>query len=135
MAKESIDINKVIGFWVTSSDKDFSTMNNLFNSKDYHWSLFIGHLVIEKLLKAFYTKSQNKQAIPTHNLLLLAKKSKLKLKEPYEDWLDTITTFNIGARYDSYTEDFYNLCTKEFAIEWTSNITELRKWIKLQLEK
>jgi hypothetical protein len=27
-----------------------NTMNNMFNSKDYHWSLFIGHLVIGKLL-------------------------------------------------------------------------------------
>jgi len=42
----------VISYWIESSDKNFQTMGNLFNSGDYDWSLFIGHLVIEKLLKA-----------------------------------------------------------------------------------
>ena len=30
-------------------------------------------------------------------------------------------------RYDSYKQDFYKLCTKEFADVWINNITELRK--------
>lgn len=46
-----------IGYWRTTADNDFNTMLNLYNSKDYHWSLFIGHLVIEKLLKALYKES------------------------------------------------------------------------------
>lgn len=28
---------------------DYNTMLNLFKSKDYHWNLFVGHLVIEEL--------------------------------------------------------------------------------------
>lgn len=126
---------KIILFWTNSSDKDFRTMNNLLKSKDYHWALFVGHLVIEKLLKAYFVKTQNKQAIPVHNLLLLAEKCNLELTDKYENWLDTITTFNISARYDSYTEEFYKLCTKKFSIEWSNNIKELRKWIKIQLKK
>ena len=48
---------ELINFWETSSDEDFKTMENLFNSKDYHWALFISHLVLEKLLKAeLYTE-------------------------------------------------------------------------------
>ncbi len=31
-------------------------MLNLFDTKDYHWSLFMGHLVIEKLLKGKIVK-------------------------------------------------------------------------------
>ncbi|MCG8603545.1 HEPN domain-containing protein, partial [bacterium] len=31
-------------------------MEHLFEKEDYHWALYIGHLVIEKLLKAYYVK-------------------------------------------------------------------------------
>lgn len=42
-----MDKTDLIKYWIDSSDKDFLTMNHLFQKKDYHWSLFIGHLVIE----------------------------------------------------------------------------------------
>ena len=48
---------EVITFWIESSDKDYQTMAHLFNSGDLMWSLFIGHLVIEKLLKACHVKN------------------------------------------------------------------------------
>ena len=47
---------ELIKYWEETSDKDYITMQHLYNSGDYHWSLFIGHIVIEKLLKACYVK-------------------------------------------------------------------------------
>jgi HEPN domain-containing protein len=47
---KNIDVEQLVGYWIGTSDDDYKTMENLFNSKDYHWSLFIGHLVLEKLL-------------------------------------------------------------------------------------
>ncbi|MBW8050902.1 MAG: HEPN domain-containing protein [Cytophagales bacterium] len=44
-----MDTQKITTHWIESSDKDFETMNHLFQTKDYHWALFLGHLVIEKL--------------------------------------------------------------------------------------
>ena len=41
---------EIIEYWITSSDKDFAAMEHLFKSQDYSWSLFIGHLVIKKLI-------------------------------------------------------------------------------------
>ncbi|MCD4790909.1 MAG: HEPN domain-containing protein [Bacteroidales bacterium] len=135
MNKEQIDTDKIIRHWIESSDNDYKTMMNLFSSKDYNWSLFIGHLVIEKLIKAFYVKENKKHPIPIHDLLRLSTKAKLKVKPEYEDFLDTITTFNINARYDTYKQEFYKLCTKDFAEKWINNIKELRQWIKKQLTK
>ena len=51
---ESLNIEKTYNHWIETSEKDFSTMINLYNSGDFLWSLFIGHLVIEKLLKACF---------------------------------------------------------------------------------
>ena len=44
--------DKIIQFWKDSSDQNYLTMEHLVPSEDYNWSLFLGHLVIEKLLKA-----------------------------------------------------------------------------------
>jgi hypothetical protein len=47
--EKNIDVNKVVTHWNNSAEKDFVTMNHLFDSKDYSWSLFIGHIVLEKV--------------------------------------------------------------------------------------
>ena len=42
---EKIDTGNVersVNHWIESSDRDFNTMQNLYKSKDYSWSLFIG---------------------------------------------------------------------------------------------
>jgi HEPN domain-containing protein len=133
MPEGNIDIEKVIGYWVDSSDKDFKTMENLMESGDYNWAMFLGHLVIEKLLKAVYVKVHEKHAIHGHDLLRLTASLDLDLDPVKEEWLDRITTFNLNARYDSYKQNFYKLCTKEFALEWKSKIEELRQWLLNQL--
>ncbi len=60
---------EIITYWIKISDKDYKTMNNLFKSGDYHWALFLGHLVIEKLLKAYFVKKVSSYPPYTHNLL------------------------------------------------------------------
>ncbi len=47
--------------------------------------------------------------------------------------LDSISRFNIKARYDDYKQSFYKLCTDEFTKEWIEKIKECRLWIKMQL--
>lgn len=111
-------------------------MNHLFEKEDYHWALFIGHLVIEKLLKACFVKNIDTQhPPPIHNLLRLAEQANLQLSEEQKDILVTITTFNIRARYDDYQLAFYRTCTREYTEKWISEIKGLRKWIKGQLSK
>jgi HEPN domain-containing protein len=74
-------------------------MQHLFKSKDYHWALFIGHLVIERLIKAVVVKKTNEHAPHSHDLRRLAKLTGLNFNQEYVSWLDTITTFNLNARY------------------------------------
>lgn len=133
MTDKSLNIDSIVNHWKESSDKDYQTMLNLFNSADYNWALFLGHLVIEKLLKAIYVKKFKKHAIFGHDLLRLASKTDLVLSEEQSEWFDRLTTFNINTRYDSYKQEFNKLCTKEFAEEWKLKIEELRRWLKAQL--
>ena len=126
---KKIDSVKVIKQWIDSAEKDYNTMLHLHESGDNHWALFIGHIVIEKILKAIVVKKTNKHAPYIHDLLRLAKFAELNFTEEQSDWLDTITTFNLNTRYDSYKEDFYKKCTNEFTSTWITKIKELRKWI------
>ena len=110
-------------------------MNHLFEKKDYTWALFVGHLIIEKLLKAYYVKNVDNTPPFIHNLLKLAEKSKIELSEEQKDILDTVSTFNLRSRYEDYKLEFYKMCSKRFTTKWIKKITEFRKWIKEQLLK
>ncbi|HBE42198.1 MAG TPA: DNA-binding protein [Bacteroidales bacterium] len=130
---DNINIEKTYNHWIDTSDKDFNTMIHLYDSRDYQWALFIGHIVIERLLKANIVRKTGIHAPLTHDLTKLANLSGLQFTEEYLDWLDTITTFNINARYDSYKEAFYKKCTFDFTTEWIEKIKILQLWIKEKL--
>jgi HEPN domain-containing protein len=50
----NISFDKIVKHWIETSDDDFNTMLSLYNSKSFGWALFLGHISIEKLLKAHF---------------------------------------------------------------------------------
>lgn len=124
---------KILQFWKDSSDQNYETMLHLIDSKDYSWALFLGHLVIEKLLKAQYIKKHQKHPLFIHDLLRLAKKIEIELTQEQEEWLDEITTFNLNTRYDNFKQEFRTRCTPDFTAHWIKNIKTLRLWLINQL--
>ena len=131
--KESIDIERIINYWIESAEKDYKTMNDLYETKNYSWSLFMGHLVIEKLLKALFVKKIGEYPPLIHDLRRICEKSGVELDMTQQIVLDSISRFNINARYDDYKQSFYLLCTEIFTKEWIENIKNCRLWIKEQL--
>lgn len=129
----NIDVEKVVNHWVNTSNYEFQTMLTLYNSKSYGWSLFLGHISTEKLLKALYVRRFEKHAPFTHNLYRLAEFLELDLTDEYADWLDEITSFNLHARYDDYKHEFYALCTSDYTKSWIEKIKTIRSWIKEML--
>jgi len=127
------DVEKVYQYWLSSSDNDYEVLLNLFQSRNYNWALFLGHIVLEKLIKAYFVKNTGTHAPYSHDLRLLAKKCKIEFPKDMGLQLDVITSFNINTRYDSFKDDFQKRCTPEFASEWINNIKTLRQWIKERL--
>lgn len=125
-----INVEKIVNHWIDTSEDDFQTMMTLFDSKSYGWSLFLGHISTEKILKALYVKRFEKHAPFTHNLYRLAELIDLELTDEYADWLDEITAFNLNARYDDYKREFYSICTPEYTKSWIEKIKIIRTWIK-----
>jgi len=68
----NIDVDKIVKHWIDTSDEDFKTMLSLYDSKSYGWSLFLGHIAIEKLLKAHYVSKNKKHAPFTHKFIQIS---------------------------------------------------------------
>jgi HEPN domain-containing protein len=130
---DSFDKNSIVTYWIESSDNDYKTTIDLFNTGNYGWSLFMGHLVIEKLLKACYVKVNNNYPPMIHDLRRIGEAAGIEFDEYRVVMIETISQFNIRARYDDYKRNFYKLCTREYAEEWIEKIKEIRLWIKMML--
>ena len=133
MDNEIKNIDSIVQHWRNSSEQNYTTMQNLIKTKEYSWSLFMGHLVVEKLIKALYVKKNHQHPLFKHDLLYLIRKIDIELPSNYDEWLDEITTFNLNARYDDYKQSFYMRCTPDFSKEWIDKIEILRQWLINQL--
>jgi HEPN domain-containing protein len=133
LMENDFDRDKLSAYWIESSDSDYKTMLDLFNTKNYSWALFIGHLVIEKLLKAYYTRAQKTFPPLIHDLKRIGEKAGVAFDKEKEVAVETISQFNIRTRYDDYKQEFYKRCTREYAVEWIGKIKAIRTWIKAML--
>jgi len=120
-----------INYWLNSADEDLKAAETLFHSGKYSWTLFIGHLIIEKALKALYIiENGNKIPPKIHNLVKLSELSNLKLDEEKRILLDEVNDFNLEARYPEFKNEFYKVCTREYAEHYFNKIKEIYTWLK-----
>lgn len=127
--------DEIVKYWIEASEFDFRAMQNLYTSKDYVWCLFLGHLVIEKLIKAIAVKNDLSVVPKIHDLNKLANAAGLVVDFNLADLLDVITAFNIEARYPDYKKEFYKKANNDFTLYYKNKITELRIWLIDQLNK
>jgi HEPN domain-containing protein len=123
-----------IAYWLKTAEHDLEAAESMFESKRYDWCLFIAHLVIEKVLKAFWVRDSAEDVPWIHNLSKLAKETRLNLSEEQKKLIDEIATFNIQARYPDQKFEFYKRCTKEFTTIWFQKIKDFYQWLLSQIE-
>ncbi len=115
-----------IEYWLSTSKEDFETALSLFDSGKYVWSLFVAHLALEKLLKAFWVRDNESNFPPrTHELNRIAKESKLVFTDKEKEFLAEVSAFNLEVRYPDYKRRFNERCTKDFANKYLNDIKEL----------
>lgn len=95
---------------------------------------FLGHLVLEKTLKALYVKKIDLHAPYKHSLPILAEKAGLTLSDQQEAFLEEVTDFNIEARYPDIKFSFRKRCTKEFTETYFRKIKEFYQWLKAEIK-
>jgi HEPN domain-containing protein len=123
-------IQKNIEYWVITAEHDLKTAKSMFDSGHYDWSLYIGHLILEKILKANYVKALKEIPTKTHDLLYLVNNIELEIEDEKYQVLEKANNYQLEARYPDEKLNFYNLCTKEFTEPRFKEMIEVYEWLK-----
>ena len=92
----------------------------------------MGHLALEKLLKALAVRATGNHAPYTHSLPLLAEKTGLKIPQKTMRALARSMEFHFEARYPNDQKKFYRKCTKAFTTRNLRKMNEVFIWLKRQ---
>lgn len=126
-------MQKTIDYWMEESDEAMRVAEHLFETRDYSYSLFFGHLAVEKLIKAIYVKKREEHSPQIHNLVRLAEQAGIKLTSEQKDTLNKITAFNLESRYPDEKRSFRIKCTEKFTSIELAKIREIIQWLKLTM--
>ncbi len=118
---EEKNLQKIIKYWQKSAEHNYETFVYLFKGKRYADALFFGHITLEKILKAHVVKPAPK----IHDLVRLAKLTKLNLNKNQLTYLKIVNRFNMRARYPDIKLNFYKYCTKEYTTKHYQKINKL----------
>ncbi len=127
-------IEEHIQYWISTAEFDLPVAESMFEKGHYVWCLFIGHLVLEKIIKAHYVKDTGQTPPKIHDLVKLANKTKLQLTDEQLLFLDEVLDFMIEARYPEYKQKLFKTFTKKYTKEKITQIKEMYLWLRSQLQ-
>lgn len=130
-------VRELVLYWQITAKHDYDTMLTLFQNKRYSDSLFFGHIILEKILKAHVVKATKESAPYIHDLVRLKNLTKLEFSSEEVHFLHQVNDFNIRARYPEHKLRFYKQCTKTYTQPYFDQIVKLYKKLcrVLQLKK
>lgn len=133
MKKFAFDVNKTVSYWAEGAQYDLGVATAMLKAKKYPYALFMGHLALEKLLKALVVKETRVHAPFSHSLPYLLERSGIEMPEPMKIRLSEFMEFHLEARYPDSTREFYGKCTKGYTEARLKEVKEVFKWIKTKL--
>jgi HEPN domain-containing protein len=128
-------MEKHVEYWLIQSESDLPVAESMLEKEHYTWSLFVGHLVLEKMLKAIYVREHQKLAPRTHDLVKLAKSTSLHLNDTQLVLLSEVSDFNMEGRYPDEKNMFARKCNRDFVMDYLVRIKEMQAWLKKQIEE
>ena len=128
--KKEINIESLSNYWKIEAEEALNVAWHLFEKNDFSYSLFFGHLAIEKILKSIFVVKNNEHAPHIHNLVRLAELSQLNLKDIDIELLTKISRYNLESRYPDQKRTFRKMCNKEFTQKELKEIEKIFQWLK-----
>jgi len=107
-------MQKTIDYWLEEAEEALKVADHLFEKKDFSYSLFFGHLAVEKMIKAIYVKKKEEHGPHIHNLIRLAEQADIALSAELKETLIIITAFNLESRYPDEKRSFRSKCTEPY---------------------
>jgi HEPN domain-containing protein len=125
-----------VEYWLALADYDISAARGVLSTGHYLYVGFMCQQAIEKGLKAVIARccAEGEQPPRSHNLLLLAERSKLldTLSPGQLELAKKLTPLNIEARYPDYKRSLAEDLDEDNATALLSQTEELLCWIKEQ---
>jgi HEPN domain-containing protein len=123
-------MQKTIDYWLEEAEEALKVADHLFEKKDFSYSLFFGHLAVEKTIKAIYVQKRNEHVPQIHNLLRLAEQAGITMFAEQKEALIIITAFNLESRYPDEKRSFRIKCTEQYTKVELEKIRKIIKWLK-----
>jgi len=127
------DVEKTVQYWLEGAEYDFGVAEAMFEKAKYPYALFMGHLAMEKLLKAIVAKNTRSHAPFAHSLPLLAEKAGISIPEHIVIKLREFMEYHFESRYPKEQRAFYAKCTEAYTREKLNEIKGVFEWLKSQL--
>lgn len=125
-----MSMQKTIDYWLEEAEEALKVADHLFEKNDFSYSLFFGHLAVEKIIKAIYVQKRNEHAPQIHNLLRLAEQAGITMSAEQKEALIVITAFNLESRYPDEKRSFRIKCTEQYTKVELGKIRKIIKWLK-----
>lgn len=124
-----------VQYWLDIADYDLDTAEAMYQTGRWLYVAFMCHQVIEKTLKAYWCATLDDDPPYTHNHKRLADGCGLYQQTSTEqrDFIETITNYNIEARYPEDKDALSRTLTKEFCRQIIDETKLLQQWIKDRL--
>ena len=124
-----------VEYWLGIADYDLDTAEAMYSTGRWLYVAFMCHQVIEKTLKAYWCATQEDEPPYIHNHKRLADGCGLysRMSMDQKDFLNTVTTYNIEARYPESKDALARKLDKEACLFIIDNTKTLQTWIKEQL--
>jgi HEPN domain-containing protein len=121
---------EIIAHWITMAGRDWASVQALFKARQYIHALFFCHLVIEKLLKAQWTKDNIENDAPrVHDLEHLYNQTELKLSADQIDLIRIMNSWNLEGRYQDYKDKFFKSTSLAYTEGKLKEVDQLRLWL------
>ncbi len=123
-------IKDQVDYWIEIAEHDLPVAQNLFENGYYVWCLFIGHLILEKIIKAHYVNDTGKTPPKIHDLVKLSDKTNLSFSKEQKEFLLKVNNYNLETRYPDFKMSALKAYDKTYAEENFNKIKEMYQWLK-----
>lgn len=121
-----------VAYWIDIANYDIDTAEAMYQTGRWLYVAFMCHQAIEKTLKAYWCGTQVEDPPYTHHRMRLAEGCGIydSMDDEQKDFLDTITNYNIEARYPQDKEELARTLTKQTCRNLIDETKQMMRWIQ-----
>ena len=124
-----------VAYWTDIASYDLETAEAMLATRRWLYVGFMCHQVIEKMLKAYWCRTQPADPPYVHNLIRLAEGCGIAdvMTDEQKMFLAQMLPLNIEARYPDYKDRLLQGLTPDVCSKIVENTKNMKSWIERML--